>query len=280
MEVINSVEEMQSTAIRLRGQGRLLGFVPTMGALHEGHLSLIDAARERTDAVVVSIFVNPTQFGLNEDFERYPKQLEDDLEQCKARGADIVFVPERSDILPPEFSTYVEEEDYSQGMCGISRPGHFRGVATIVAALFNVCRPDVAVFGQKDAQQAAVIKKMVKDLWFPIEVVVAPTAREPDGLAMSSRNRYLETGERTDAVRLSEALSIAKGIVEQGNLSVDRIKAEVSHHLSQSRRIRIIYVEVVDADTMKPEREVRPGYSLLTVAIWLEQTRLIDNVTL
>lgn len=271
---------MQSQATRLRGQGRLLGFAPTMGALHEGHLSLIDVAREKADVVIVSIFVNPTQFGPNEDFERYPRKMEEDIEACKQRGADIIFMPEKDDILPPNFSTYVEEEKCSQGLCGVSRPGHFRGVSTIVAILFNVCRPDFAVFGQKDAQQAAVIKKMVADLRFPIEVIIAPTVREPDGLAMSSRNRYLEPAERADAARLSQALKIAQDMVAKGNLSVDRLKAEVSHHLGQCRRIRIIYVEVVDKDTMKPEREVRPGQSLLTAAIWLEQTRLIDNMLL
>lgn len=280
MEVIRSVQEMHSQATRLRGQGRLIGFAPTMGALHEGHLSLIDVARENADVVIVSIFVNPTQFGPNEDFDKYPRKIEEDLAACEARGADIVFMPEKDDILPPDFSTYVEEEKRSQGLCGVSRPGHFRGVSTIVAILFNVCRPDFAVFGQKDAQQAAVIKKMVHDLRFPVEVIIAPTVRESDGLAMSSRNRYLEAGQRADAARLSQALMFARDMVAKGNLSVDRIKAEVSHLLGQSRRIRIIYVEVVDKDTMKPEREVKPGQSLLTAAIWLEQTRLIDNMLL
>ncbi len=271
---------MQSYVTRLRGKGQLIGLAPTMGALHEGHLSLIDMIREKSDVVIVSIFVNPTQFGPNEDYDRYPRQMEADLAACEARGADIVFMPDREDILPPDFSTYIEENEYSQGLCGISRPGHFRGVATIVAILFNVCRPDFAVFGQKDAQQAAVLQKMVKDLYFPVEILVAPIVREGDGLAKSSRNRYLEVGERTDAVRLSQALNIGKDIVAHGNLSVDRIKAEVTHHLSQSRRIRIIYVEIVDKDTMKPEREVRPGQSLLTLAVWLDQTRLIDNMIL
>ncbi|MGE9296242.1 MAG: pantoate--beta-alanine ligase, partial [Puniceicoccales bacterium] len=242
--------------------------------------SLIDHAREKADVVVVSIFVNPTQFGPNEDFERYPRQLQNDLDACEKRGADFVFAPEKSDILPDNFSTHVEEEKCSQGLCGVSRPGHFRGVTTIVAVLFNVCRPDIAIFGQKDAQQAAVIRKMVADLHFPIDVVIAPTVRESDGLAMSSRNRYLDPGQRVDAARLHQALSTGQELVRKGTLSVDRIKAETTHILCQSRRIRIIYVEIVDRDTMKPERVVRPGQSLLTVAIWLEQTRLIDNVTL
>ncbi|WP_269542924.1 pantoate--beta-alanine ligase [Cerasicoccus fimbriatus] len=280
MQIIRSVEEMQSHVTRLRGKGQLIGLAPTMGALHDGHLSLIDIVREKADVVIVSIFVNPTQFGPNEDYDRYPRQMDEDLAACEARGADIIFMPEREDILPPSFSTYVEETKYSQGLCGISRPGHFRGVSTIVAALFNICRPDFAVFGQKDAQQAAVIKKMVKDLFFPVEVIIAPIVREADGLAMSSRNRYLEPGERADAVRISQALKIGQDIVTKGNLSVDRIKAEVTHHLSQSRRIRIIYVEIVDRDTMKPEREVHRGQSLLTVAVWLDQTRLIDNISL
>lgn len=280
MQIIKTVEGMQSLAIRLRGQGRLLGLVPTMGALHEGHLSLIEVARDNADLVIVSLFVNPTQFGPNEDFKNYPRNLEADIKRCEERGVDIVFAPAISDIYPPDFSTYVEEETYSRGLCGSTRPGHFRGVTTIVNILFNLCRPDVAVFGQKDAQQAAVLRKMVRDLHLPIDVVTAPTVREPDGLAMSSRNAYLDPGQRREAVKIYEALKIGERLVQGGSLSVDRVKAEVTHHLGLSHRMRIIYVEIVDKDTMVPEREVRPGRSLLVVAVWLEQTRLIDNMLL
>ncbi len=280
MQVIESLTQMQNLAIQLRGEGKLLGLVPTMGALHEGHLSLIDICREKADVTVVSIFLNPTQFGPNEDLDKYPQALEQDLRASEEHGADIVFAPHRDDVYPPDYSTYILEEKVGKDLCGISRPGHFRGVTTVVAMLFNVCRPDVAVFGQKDAQQCAVIKRMVRDLHFPIDIVIGPIVREPDGLAMSSRNRYLEPVQRKEAARFNAALRQGQKLVEQGFLNVDRVKAEVAHHLSQSRLIRIIYIEVVDRNTMKPEREVRPGQSLLVSAIWLDQTRLIDNLEL
>ena len=191
MQVIASVFDMQSTAENLRSKDRLIGLVPTMGALHEGHLSLIRLAKERADTVIVSIFVNPTQFGPNEDFGNYPRDLPRDLELCEKAGADLVFAPPVEEMYPKGYSTYVTEELISKPLCGISRPSHFRGVTTIVAKLFNIVRPDLAVFGQKDAQQVAVIKKMVNDLHFCVDIVTAPTVREPDGLAMSSRNRRL-----------------------------------------------------------------------------------------
>lgn len=280
MQVIKSLEEMQSLAIRLRGRGKLLGLVPTMGALHEGHLSLIDICREKADVTVVSIFLNPIQFGPNEDLEKYPKALEADLAACEARGADVVFVPEKKDVYPEDFSTYINEEHCSKGLCGMSRPGHFRGVTTVVAMLFNLCRPDVAVFGQKDAQQAAIIRKMVRDLRFPVEIVLGPIVREADGLAMSSRNRYLDPVQRREAPRFHAALLEGKKLVDKGFLNVNRITAEVTHHLSQSRMMRIIYISVVDPDTMLPEREIYTGRSLLVAAVWLDQTRLIDNIQL
>ena len=280
MQVIESPLEMQSWAIRMRGQGTLLALVPTMGALHEGHLSLIDVARQRADLVVVSLFVNPTQFGPNEDFSQYPRSHEADLKACEERGADIVFAPAHEQIYPADFSTYINEEFVSKHLCGQSRPGHFRGVTTVVAMLFNICRPDVAVFGQKDAQQCAIIKKMIVDLWMPIEFLIAPTIREDNGLALSSRNRYLEPARLAEAAKLNQALKQGKALVERGVTNVDRIKAEVTHCLSQSRMIRIIYIEVVDGISMQFEREVRPGQSLLAAAVWLEETRLIDNVEL
>ncbi len=271
---------MQAYAIRMRGQGKLLGLVPTMGCLHEGHLSLIDVAQQRCDLTFVSIFVNPTQFGPNEDYESYPRQREEDLAACERCGVDTVFYPRAEEIYPADFSTYVIEEKLGRGLCGVSRPGHFRGVTTVVAILFNVCYPDVAVFGQKDAQQSAIIRKMVIDLRLPVEVVIAPTTREPDGLALSSRNVYLDVGEREDAARLFKALQAGKALVDGGHLSVDRIKAEVQHLLMQSRKVRPIYIEIVNKATMEPEREIRPGRSLLAVACWVERTRLIDNILL
>ncbi len=280
MQIIQSIHEMQSLAISLRSQGKLLGFVPTMGCLHEGHLKLVDVARERADVVIASVFVNPTQFGPNEDFDRYPRQLESDAEMCRQRGVDILFAPKREDIYPQDFSTFVSEEKLSKGLCGVSRPGHFRGVCTIVTVLFNIVRPDVAVFGQKDAQQAAIIRKMVADLWMPVQVVVAPTVREPDGLAMSSRNRYLQPEQRADALRIYQSLMAAKKMVEDGVRSTDRVVAEITNRLAQSRRIRVIYVTIVDKDTMAPVRTIEPGKCTCALAVWVNEVRLIDNMDL
>lgn len=280
MQVIESPQEMQSWAIRMRGKGKLLALVPTMGALHEGHLSLIDAARQRADLTVVSIFVNPTQFGPNEDYGKYPRQLEADIAACEAHGADIVFAPKREEIFPADYSTYVNEEFVSKHLCGLTRPGHFRGVTTVVTILFNLCRPDVAIFGQKDAQQAAILKKMARDLFMPVEIVAAPIVREESGLALSSRNRYLEPSRLVEAAKIQQALKAGQDLVKGGSTSVDRVKAEVTHLLAQSRLIRIIYIEIVDRETMHPVREITPGKSLLAVAVWLEETRLIDNVEL
>ncbi|PXA04764.1 pantoate--beta-alanine ligase [Coraliomargarita sinensis] len=280
MQTIQSVNEMQSHAIGLRSSGHLIGLVPTMGSLHEGHLSLIDIAKERADKVIVSIFVNPTQFGPSEDYEKYPRVLEEDLEKCRERGVDIVFNPSVSEMYPKGYSTYVNEEHISAGLCGISRPHHFRGVTTVCLKLFNIARPDIAIFGQKDAQQCAVIKKMVTDLNLPTEVLVGPTVREPDGLALSSRNAYLTDVQRNEALSISKALHIAKGMVDQGTRSVDRIVAEITHHLSLHRRVRVIYVQVVEKDTMEPATEILPGKQLVTLAAWVDQTRLIDNIEL
>ena len=280
MQTIQSINEMQSHAISLRSGGRLIGLVPTMGCLHEGHLSLIDTAKERADKVIVSIFVNPTQFGPNEDFDKYPRVLEDDLAKCRDRGVDIVFNPSIGDIYPAGYSTYVDEEAVSSDLCGISRPQFFRGVTTVCLKLFNIARPDIAVFGQKDAQQCAVIKKMVADLNLPLEVVVGPTLRDPDGLAISSRNRYLTESQREDALTIPYALSEGKKLVDEGVRSVDRVVAEITHHLTQCRRIRVIYVQMIDCETMQPAREIVPGKHIVAVAAWVDQTRLIDNIFL
>jgi pantoate--beta-alanine ligase len=278
MQIIPTIPEMQSLAISLRTQGKLIGLVPTMGALHEGHLRLIDAAKQKADVVIVSIFVNPAQFGPNEDFAKYPRTLETDIAACEKRGADIVFTPKATDIYPPGYSTYVTEERLSKGLCGISRPGHFRGVCTVVNLLFNITRPDFAVFGQKDAQQVATIKKMVADLWLPVEIVVAPTLREADGLAMSSRNQYLSEEQRVEAAKIYRALREGKRLVDEGIRSPDRVLAEITHVLAQSRRIRLIYVALVDRDSFTPVREVVPGHGLIAVAVWLNDIRLIDNL--
>ncbi len=273
---------MQSHAIGLRSRGELIALVPTMGCLHEGHLSLIDIAKEKADKVVVSIFVNPAQFEPNEDFDQYPRMLETDLEKCRERGVDIVFNPGTDEIYPEGYSTYVDEERVSSGLCGITRPRHFRGVTTICLKLFNIVRPDMAVFGQKDAQQCAVIRKMVMDLNVPTEIVVGETQRGEDGLAISSRNRYLTSTQHEEALLISEALMIGKRMVqEDGVRSVDRVVAEITHKLMSSRRIRVIYVQIVNRMMMEPAgRNIVPGKDIICIAAWIDQVRLIDNILL
>ncbi len=280
MQLITSVFEMQTLAEDLRSKGQIIGLVPTMGALHEGHISLVKMAAEHADTVVVSIFVNPTQFGPSEDFAKYPRTLDSDMKLCEDAGADIIFAPTAEDLYPRGYSTYITEELIAKPLEGVSRPVHFRGVTTIVAKLFNICRPDLAIFGQKDAQQVAVIKKMVTDLNFTVDVITAPTIREADGLAMSSRNRYLTTGQRQDALAISRALFKARDMVAAGELRADRLVAEATHILSQQRRVRVIYVSLSDRTTMEPIREVLPGKAILAIAVWVDEVRLIDNIVL
>jgi len=280
MQKITAVTEMQTLAEDLRSKGQIIGLVPTMGALHEGHLSLIRAAGEQADTVVVSIFVNPTQFGPSEDFAKYPRDLERDLALCEEAGADVIFAPTVEEMYPKGYSTYVIEEYVGKPLEGATRPTHFRGVTTIVAKLFNIVRPDLAVFGQKDAQQVAVIKKMVADLNFTLDIVIAPTLREPEGLAMSSRNRYLSTAQRLEALAIFAALTMAKNMVEQGERRSDRLIAEATHILSQKRRVRVIYAAVVDRNTMDAVREVQPGSCMMAIAAWVDEVRLIDNIVL
>jgi pantoate--beta-alanine ligase len=280
MQTITSVFEMQSLVAELRSKDRLIGLVPTMGALHEGHLSLVRLARERSDFVVVSIFVNPIQFSPSEDFARYPRDLERDCQLCEQAGADLVFAPVAEELYPKGYSTYLVEEFIGRPLEGVSRPTHFRGVLTVVAKLFNIVRPDIAVFGQKDAQQVAVIKKMANDLHFMVDVVTAPTVREPDGLAMSSRNRYLSANQRADALVIAQALKCAKDMADSGVRSADRLIAEVTHLLGTRRRLRVIYVSIVDRSTMEAVREVLPGKALLAIAVWVDEIRLIDNTLL
>ena len=241
---------------------------------------MIDIAKEKSDKVIVSIFVNPTQFGPSEDYEKYPRMLDEDIEKCRERGADIVFNPSVDEMYPSGFSTFVTEEQISSGLCGVSRPHHFRGVTTVCLKLFNITRHDLVVLGQKDAQQCAVIRKMVTDINISAEIVIGPTHRDADGMATSSRNAYLTDSQRQEALCISQSLRTAKSMVDSGTKSVDRIVAEVIHHLSLSRRIRVIYAQVVDRDTMEPAREIIPGQQLLCVAAWADQIRLIDNIEL
>ena len=278
MQVIRSVKEIKTRSMDLRRDGKTIGFVPTMGFLHEGHLSLVDLIRKDCDILLLSIYVNPTQFGEGEDFDKYPRDTERDLELCRSRGVDLVFIPESSEIYAGNASTYVVEEEVGMGMCGNARPNHFRGVATVCAKLFNLCQPNYVVLGQKDAQQVVVLKRMIRDLHFPIQVLVGPILREADGLAMSSRNKYLQSKQREEALLVYQSIQAAQKVVEEkGSSNVDRVKAEVLNVLKQGRLLRVNYVDVVDRETMRPEKEIVQGRSLLAVAVWVDQVRLIDN---
>jgi pantoate--beta-alanine ligase len=280
MQKIESVPEMRSLAAQLSQAGRKIALVPTSGALHAGHAALIALAEERADAVVVSVFPNPLAFGPSENFYRYPRTAEADVKFCQDMQADVVFLPAADDMYPRGFSTYVVEEAISKPLCGISRPTHFRGVTTGLAKLLNIIRPDVVVMGQRDAQQAAVVRKMIDDLAFGAEVAVAPIVRESDGLAVTVRNRELTASQRQEAVAIYAALMRAKEMVAQGVRSTDRIIAEATHLLGERRRVRVIYIAMVDPVTMEPMRELVPGRTLFAIAAWIDEVRLIDNVLL
>jgi pantoate--beta-alanine ligase len=277
MEVAKTIESVTVLVKAARGHGRKIGFVPTMGALHIGHVSLIEAAARQTDFVVVSIFVNPTQFGPGEDFEKYPRPIEGDLEICREQGVDLVFAPTRAEMYPGENLTWVTVEELAEPLCGQFRPGHFRGVATVCAKLFNIVQPDVAFFGQKDAQQALVIKRMVADLNMPLEIVVCPTVREPDGLAMSSRNQYLSPSRRKDAAYIYKSLQKCQQMIDQGIKDVHRINAEMQEILNQAPSMKIEYVSIVDAETLQSVDRVA-GKIIAAVAVKIGSTRLIDNI--
>jgi pantoate--beta-alanine ligase len=248
-----------------------------MGALHDGHVSLIQAAGRRCDYVVVSIFVNPTQFGPGEDLTKYPRPFEKDLAICEKHGVDAVFAPEAGEMYPRENLTWVEVEKLTDRLCGEFRPGHFRGVATVCAKLFNIVCPDVAFFGQKDAQQALVIRQMVADLNMPLEIVVCPTVREPDGLAMSSRNQYLSPKERKDATHVYQSLERCRASIEAGERSADVLRGQMSEVLRQMPVTTIEYVSISDAETLEELSQVR-GRVLVAVAVRMKSARLIDNI--
>lgn len=279
MKIIRAVREMQDVAGDWRRAGGRIALVPTMGCLHAGHLSLLRMAREHADHVVVSIFVNPTQFGPSEDFDRYPRTFPADARACREHGAAAVFHPQVSDLYPEGFSTWVTEEALSNTLCGQSRPGHFRGVATVVCKLFNAVLPDVAVFGRKDAQQALIIQRMVRDLNFPLEILVAPIVREPDGLAMSSRNAYLSADERRRALSIHRGLTKAELAFADGETDSARLRRIVIRELGNAQVGRVEYVELVACDTLRPVAEVRQA-CLLAVAAHVGSTRLIDNCLL
>jgi len=277
MRVVHDVDTMQGVA-RARYGRVSTALVPTMGALHEGHLSLIRLARDRADQVDVTVFVNPAQFGPGEDLEQYPRPFEDDLAACRREGVATVFCPGAGQMYAGNHSTLIAESALSEGLCGRYRAGHFNGVVTVVAKLFNIMLPTVAVFGQKDYQQVCVIQRMVRDLDFPVEIVVAPIVREADGLAMSSRNRYLGADERARALALSQGLMQARADVAAGERDAHRLEQALSSALAEAG-LHVQYAACVDADTLAPVRAVdRP--TLFAVAVQVGTTRLIDNVIL
>jgi pantoate--beta-alanine ligase len=284
MQILSEISELRAALRILRASNdpaapRSVGFVPTMGALHDGHSSLVQAARRRCDIVVASIFVNPTQFAPNEDFSRYPRILKQDCHTLAAEGVDVVFTPTADTMYPPGASTFVEVEELSERLDGASRPGHFRGVATVVAKLFHIVQPDFSFFGQKDAAQVAVLRKMMRDLDFPIEMIVCPTVRETDGLAMSSRNRYLSTEERRQALSLSRALQAAQTMANHGEHRATTLLQTMRATLEQEPAVRIDYLAVVDPNTLLPVEDVTAG-ALLAIAAYVGNTRLIDNILL
>jgi pantoate--beta-alanine ligase len=281
MEIINRRQRMSSVARKIRReQDRTIGLVPTMGALHEGHLSLVREARRMCDVVVVSVFVNPTQFGPSEDYEDYPRDLTKDTALLTDYNVDYIFAPAAEEIYPKDFSTYVNVGGLSKLLEGESRPGHFRGVATVVAILLNTVRPDFAFFGQKDAQQAVIIKRMVRDLAFDTEIVVSPTVREDSGLAISSRNLYLDAEEQQSAAVIHRALKQAKEIYKKGERHAAKLAETVRATIETEPRVRVDYVSVVDAETLEKLDRLDERPILVAVAAYVGKTRLIDNTML
>ncbi len=279
MKVIEKPEKMQEEMEKLRCQGKSIGFVPTMGYLHEGHLSLIRRCRKENDICVVSIFVNPTQFGPGEDYNRYPRDFGRDSALLEKEGVDYLFYPQVQDMYPEGYRTYVEVEELSSVLCGAYRPGHFRGVCTVVSKLFNIVMPHRAYFGQKDYQQYVIIKRMVRDLNFPIEIVMMPIVREADGLAMSSRNTYLNPEERKQAVALYKGLSAAKEAFERGERDAEKLRKIIEEEIKKYPLVKVQYIEVVDPETLKPLKKIEDR-AVALVAAFVGKARLIDNMIL
>ncbi len=277
MHVTGEIARAREVLAQVRSRGQRIGLVPTMGALHAGHLSLVELARTETDFVVVSIFVNPTQFGPAEDFSRYPRPIESDLHQCRRHGVGLVFHPEPVEMYPPGYRTYVEVTGLQNGLCGASRPGHFRGVATVVLKLFNILQPDVAFFGQKDAQQVRIIQQLIADLNVPTVIRVGPTVREPDGLALSSRNQYLDPAQRQAAPAVYQALREAEVRIQAGERNPETLRRLLVQRIEATPGAVLDYAAVVDAETLEPVQRIA-GPMLLALAVKFGTTRLIDNV--
>ena len=280
MKILRTVQEIQDYTKAVKAEGKVIGLVPTMGALHEGHLTLMRAAKAACDIVIASVFVNPVQFGPNEDYEAYPRQFSADCEKLEAAGVDAVFHPEAEEMYPDGYCTYVTVEgDFTHKLCGAQRPGHFRGVATVVTKLINLAKADEAFFGQKDAQQVVVIRRMVRDLNLNVHINMVPIVREPDGLARSSRNAYLSAEEKTAALILSRSLKKAETAFEQGEKNVPRLREIVRKVLETEPMAKIDYVECYSFPELKPEETIQAA-ALLAIAVKIGRTRLIDNVIL
>lgn len=282
MKIVRTAKAMQRLALEWKRSGKRVAFVPTMGYLHEGHVSLMRCARKEVGPhgfVVVSIFVNPTQFAPHEDLSKYPRDFPRDSKLCRDASADVIFAPENKDVYPTDHSTFVIEEAVSKGMEGASRPTHFRGVATVVAKLFNIVLPDAAIFGAKDWQQAAVIKRMVRDLNFPLKMIVAPTIREPDGLAMSSRNKYLNPEERAQATVLYRSIQLARSAVKSKAADASKLKKEIGALIAREPAAKLDYVEFFHPDTLAPVERATRG-TQIAMAVFVGKTRLIDNARL
>ncbi len=274
---IDTIEDVHAYVAGCRKRGLRVGFVPTMGAFHAGHLSLIRQARRENGAVVVSVFVNPLQFSAGEDYDRYPRRLEQDAKMAESEGADVVFAPSVAEMYPKGFDTYVDQSDLPSKLCGAFRPGHFRGVMSIVCKLFSIVKPDVAYFGQKDYQQFLIIRRMATDLNLEVEVRMLPTVREEDGVAMSSRNAYLGPKQRKDATCLVRALRLAEERVGAGESSAARVAAEMRRLIQRVKGTRVEYVAIVNSDTLEPVKEIK-GRTLIALAVRIGKARLIDNI--
>jgi len=277
MKVIESVAGMMEFSRQLHLQHQRIGLVPTMGYLHEGHLSLIRLVREKSDRVVVSIFVNPSQFAPGEDFEKYPRDFERDQSLCRQEGVDCIFHPAAAEMYPSAHRTSVITDQLADKLCGLSRPTHFQGVTTIVAKLFNIIRPDIAVFGQKDAQQSLIIRRMVSDLNFPVQILVAPIVRETDGLALSSRNKYLSPAQRAAAPVLFQALQEAEHLLQSGETDSNKIRAAMMAKIQAVPEAGLDYLAIVDFQQLEPVQQIASG-TLIAVAAYFGATRLIDNI--
>lgn len=277
MEIVKKIYEMKAISSKARENGKIIAFVPTMGYFHEGHLSLMREGRRLGDLLIVSLFVNPTQFGPKEDYQRYPRDLQRDKKMAEEVGVDFLFVPEVEDMYPPDHQTVVRVERVTRGLCGRSRPNHFQGVATVVNMLFNIVMPHIAIFGEKDFQQLVTIRQMVKDLFMDVKIIGMPTVREPDGLAMSSRNTYLSTDERKAASYLYQSLRMAERLIKGGERKAQKIIEEMKNFLLSSPYIRIDYIQICNTQTLE-DIDYIEGEVVIALAAYVGQTRLIDNI--